>query len=236
MPIEVEHVRQALAMWEAFPVHREQRPIVLTAMGVRALDRLMVDTQWRSLFDAPGVPESELPPEIAPAAVDYCRDVQSGAQRPLANIIRADGPFATDRGTRELPAWMMHPDDRRWPFIALDPDFERRMTWRPPGVGAAHHEEAVLAHDGRTLTFRFIGTPAQYADYPDAVVFETDTAVLVEPVEVARDGNGIRLAYAEEREVVVRLAAPLGNRVLVGIGHGPGTTTFGLPITVLTAA
>ncbi|MDW3850391.1 hypothetical protein NMK34_27640 [Micromonospora sp. BRA006-A] len=236
MPIEVEHVRQALAMWEAFPVHREPRPIVLTAMGVTALDRLMVDTQWRSLFDAPGVPESELPPEIAPAAVDYCRDVQSGAQRPLANIIRANGPFATDRGTRELPAWMMHPDDRRWPFIALDPDFERRMTWRPPGVGAAHHEEAVLAHDGRTLTFRFIGTPAQYADYPDAEVFETDTAVLVEPVEVARDGNGYRLDYAEEREVVVRLAAPLGNRVLVGVGHGPGTTTFGLPITVLTEA
>ncbi|MEE3918663.1 hypothetical protein V2I01_09670 [Micromonospora sp. BRA006-A] len=58
MPIEVEHVRQALAMWEAFPVHREPRPIVLTAMGVTALDRLMVDTQWRSLFDAPGVPES----------------------------------------------------------------------------------------------------------------------------------------------------------------------------------
>ncbi|KAB1107470.1 hypothetical protein F6X54_26500 [Micromonospora aurantiaca] len=236
MPSDPERVRQALAMWDGFPVHREPRPIVLTAMGVTALDRLMVDTQWRSLFDAPGVPESELPPEIVPAAVDYCRDVQSGAQRPLANIIRANGPFATDRGTRELPAWMMHPDDRRWPFIALDPDFERRMTWRPPGVGAAHHEEAVLAHDGRTLTFRFIGTPAQYADYPDAEVFETDTAVLVEPVEVARDGDGYRLAYAEEREVVVRLAAPLGNRVLIGIGHGPGTTTFGLPITVLTAA
>ncbi|MEE3918664.1 hypothetical protein V2I01_09675 [Micromonospora sp. BRA006-A] len=94
----------------------------------------------------------------------------------------------------------------------------------------------MLAHDGRTLTFRFIGTPAQYADYPDAEVFETDTAVLVEPVEVARDGNGYRLDYAEEREVVVRLAAPLGNRVLVGVGHGPGTTTFGLPITVLTEA
>ncbi len=94
----------------------------------------------------------------------------------------------------------------------------------------------MLANDGRTLTFRFIGTPAQYADYPDA--------------DGVRDGHGgareagggrprrgrHRLDYAEEREVVVRLAAPLGNRVLVGIGHGPGTTTFGPPITVLTAA
>ncbi len=223
-------------MWDGFPVHREPRPIVLTAMGVTALDRLMVDTQWRASFDAPGVPESDLPPELRPHAVKYCRDVQTGAQRPLANIIRGDGPFATDRGVRELPAWMMYPEDRRWPFIAMDPDFERRMTWRPPGVGAIHHEEAMLANDGRTLTFRFIGTPAQYADYPDALVHETDTAVLVEPVEVTHDGDGIRLDYAEDREVVVRLAAPLGNRVLVGIGHGPGTTTFGSPMTVLTAA
>ncbi|MEU3112942.1 hypothetical protein ABZ652_02550 [Micromonospora chalcea] len=233
MPSDPEYARQALATWDGFPVHREPRPIVLTAMGVRALDRLMADSQWRSLFHAPGVPESDLPPEIAPAAVDYCRDVQSGAQRPLANIIRANGPFATDRGTRELPAWMMHPDNRRWPFIALDPDFERRMAWRPPGVQAVHHEESVLANDGRTLTFRFIGTPTQYADY-DAEVYETDTAVLVKPVEVDLDGDGIRLDYAEEREVVVRLAAPLGNRVLIHTGHGPGTPTFGSPITVLT--
>ena len=223
-------------MWDGFPVHHEPRPIVLTAMGVTALDRLMADTQWRALFDAPGVPESELPPEIVPAAVDYCRDVQTGAQRPLANIIRTDGPFATDRGVRELPAWMMHPGDRRWPFIAMDPGFERRMTWRPSGVGAFHHEEAVLANDGRTLTYRFVGTPRQYAGYPDAEVFETDMAVLVAPMEVAHDGDCIRLDYAEVREVVVRLAAPLGKRVLIHTGHGPGAPAFGSPITVLTPA
>ncbi|MFJ5665782.1 hypothetical protein ACIQAR_08820 [Micromonospora chalcea] len=234
MPIDVERARQALALWDDFPVHREPRPIVLTEMGVAALDRLKADTEWRALFDGPGVSEADLPPEIAPDAIDYCRDVQSGAQRPLARIIRAHGPFATDRGVRELPAWMMYPDDRRWPFIAMDPDVKRRMTWRPSGLAAVHHEEAVLADDGRTLTYRFTGTPRQYADYPHAEVFETDTAVLVTPVEVDLDGDGIRLDYAEEREVVVRLAAPLGNRVLIHTGHGPGTPTFGSPITVLT--
>ena len=237
MPIDAENARQALAKWEGFPVHREPRPIVLTEMGVMALDRLRADTRWRALFDGPGVPESELPPEIVPAAINYCRDVQTGAPRPLARLIRANGPFATDRGLRELPAWMMYPDDRRWPFIALDPDFKRRMTWWPPGLSAYGHQESVLADDRRTLTYRFTGTPRQYADYPYAEVFETDTAVLVKPVEVPLDGpSSIRLAYAEEREVVVRLAAPLGNRVLICLAHGPGSSTFGSPRTVITSA
>lgn len=39
--------------------------------------------------------------------------------------------------------------------------------------------------------------------------------------------------YAEMREVVVRLAAPLGDRVLIWTGAGPGT--FGTPRTVLTS-
>ncbi|TYB37692.1 hypothetical protein FXF50_12215 [Micromonospora sp. AP08] len=237
MPIDADHARQALAKWEGFPVHREPRPIVLTQMGVLALDRLMADTQWRALFDGPAVPASELPPEIVAAAIDYCRDVQTGAPRPLARLIQANGPFATDRGPRELPAWMMYPDDRRWPFIALDPDFERRMTWWPPGMSAYGDEECTLADDGRTLTYRFTGTPAQYADYPSAEVFESDTAVLVEPVEVPLDGpDGIRLDYAETREVVVRLTAPLGNRVLIRVAHGPGFNTFGSPLTVITSA
>ncbi|MEU9508230.1 hypothetical protein AB0D32_18365 [Micromonospora sp. NPDC048170] len=237
MRIDAEHARQALAKWEGFPVHRKPRPFVLTEMGVVALDRLKANTRWRALFDGPGVPESELPPEIVPAAIDYCRDLQTGAPRPLARFIRANGPFATDRGLRGLPAWMMYPEDRRWPFIALDPDFKRRMTWWPPGLSAYSDEESVLADDRRTLTYRFTGTPKQYADYPYAEVFETDTAVLVKPVVVPLDEpGGIRLAYAEKREVVVRLAAPLGNRVLIRLAHGPGSSTFGSPVTVITSA
>lgn len=237
MAIDAEHIRQALARWEGFPVHREPRPIVLTKMGALELDRLKADTRWRALFDGPGVSESELPPEIVPAALAYCRNVQTGAPGPLARVIRANGPFATDRGLRELPAWMMYPARRRWPFIALDPDFGRRMTWSPPGLSAGGHQESVLADDGRTLTYRFTGTPRQYADYPHAEVFETDTAVLVSPVEDPLDGpGGLRLAYAEEREVVVRLATPLGNRVLICLAHGPGSSTFGSPVTVITSS
>jgi hypothetical protein len=236
VPFEPEHVRQALVKWEGFPVHQEPRPIILTGMGVVALDRLAADVQWRTLFDGPAVPESELPPQLAPAAIDYCRDVQTGAPRPLARIIRAHGPFGTDRGVRHLPAWMMYPEDRRWPFIELDPEFERRMTWWPPGLRAYGDEESMLADDGRTLTYRFTGTRSVYAAYPRAEVFETDTAVLVEPVEVALDPpDNMRLPLMEQREVVVRLAAPLGNRVLIWLAYGAGSDTCGAPRTVITA-
>jgi hypothetical protein len=232
-----DDVHQALAKWERFPVDHEPRPIVLTGSGVVQLERLRADAQWRAVFDGPAVPESDLPPELLAAAIDYCRDVQTLAPRPLARIIRANGPFGTDRGIRQLPAWMMYPDDRRWPFIALDPQFNRRMTWWPDGLSTCGHEPSMLAGDGRTLTYRFMGTPAVYAAYPHANVFETATAVLVEPVAVnlAAPDNA-RLDYAEEREVVVHLAAPLGNRVLIWSAHGRGTGTFGAPRTVITSS
>jgi hypothetical protein len=40
----------------------------------------------------------------------------------------------------------------------------------------------------------------------------------------------------ERREVVVRLAAALGNRVLIWLAHGAGYDTCGSPRTVITSA
>lgn len=204
--------------------------MVLTDFGAPELDLIAADERWRAVFDGPAVPESELPPELLAAAVDYCHDVRTGEERPLARIVRGDGPFATDRGPRELPAWMMFPGNRRWPFVALDPEFEKRRVWLPVGLRHYHEEASTLAADGVTLTYRFVGTPAEYADHPRADVYETATAVAVEPVEVTHDGpDGIRLAYAETREVVVALSAPLGNRVLVWAPHGADSDTCGAP-------
>jgi hypothetical protein len=82
-----------------------------------------------------------------------------------------------------------------------------------------------------------MGTPAVYAAYPHAEVFETETAVLIDPIEVPLDRPGnFRLEYVEVREVVVCLNAPLGNRVLVWLAHGVGTDACGFPETVITSA
>jgi hypothetical protein len=230
------HIREALERWSDFPVHQEPRPIVLVGLPLEKREELKDDAQLRARFDGPADPELELPQELLADASKYCVDVQTGVPGPLARIIRGVGPFGTDRGISEFPAWMMFPRNRRWPFIRMDPEFERQMTWWPEGLVAYGDEVSMLADDGRTLTYRFTGTPAAYASYPRAEVFETETAVLVEPVEVSRtDPDAVRLSYSEEREVVVRLGAPLGNRVLIWCAHGPGSETFGSPRTVITS-
>jgi hypothetical protein len=45
-------------------------------------------------------------------------------------------PVGPDRGLRELPAFLIHSDDRRWPFVALDPGFECRPQVEVPNVTA----------------------------------------------------------------------------------------------------
>jgi hypothetical protein len=218
-----EHAREALARWDPFPVDRDPRPIVLTELDSDVLYALSQDFQWRSRFDTPGEPESALPWELRGSPIwDY-----RGKGTPP--IIRGPGPFATDRGVRELPAWMMHPPNRL-PIIAMDPEFRRRMTWGPAGLRPRGTEESALAENGRTLTYRFTGTPRGYAGYPRTEVYETDMAVLVDPVDVdLTEQHEAFLPYMEECEVVVHLAAPLGNRVLIWAGDGPGTDSFGSP-------
>jgi len=226
-----DEAQQALERWHDFPVRREPRPIVLTAFDPHELGRFPPEESGCRPLEGTAVPESALPAELLQSAIDYCRDVQTGAQRPLAPIFRRDAPFATDRGRRELPAWLMYP---RW--IELDPQFRREHAWWPDDLRLYRGRTARLASDGRTLTYRFSGTPAAYADYPEAHVFESETAVLVDPVEVDLDGGtGYRLAVMRDREVVVRLDAPLGNRVLIWDAGGPGSDAFGSPVTVLPA-
>jgi hypothetical protein len=116
----------------------------------------------------------------------------------------------------------------------MEPEYQQRVTWWPEGLQPCEDRASHLAADGRTLTYRFIGTPASYADFPRAEVYESATAVLIHPVGVSLIGpDDVTAAYVEDREVVVRLAEPLGNRVLIWAAHGPDSDTFGAPRTVL---
>ena len=227
MAVNPELIREALAMWDDFPVDRDPRPVVLTMPSAQWEDAAAALLRRFRIFDAPAVPERELPPGQLAAARRYCRDVQTGVPGRLGRIVRAAVPFATDRGDRRLPALVMLPDNRRWPFLVLDRDFERNRTWCPPGLpGPTEAPVSRLAGDDRTLTFRFFGQPEQVADFPNAVVTETATAVHVEPVRryLRPDGYDAPMSV-EEREVVVRLAAPMGGRALIN--------EYGSPLTVV---
>ncbi|WP_229076053.1 hypothetical protein [Actinoplanes sp. DH11] len=232
MPIRSLAVMEALDRWADFPVHREPRPIVLSAISTD--DWLRANPGWRADLTGPGVvlpAEDDLPPSLLAAALAYCEGLRLPPGRRLGPLIRGDGPFGTDRGVQLLPAWMMVPDGRRSPFIAMDPHFEHNHTWWPPGLRTTSSQPASLAADGRTLTFRFAAHPG--VDYPGAKVHETATAVLIEPVGIRqRDAS---LDYIYDREMLLRLNAPLGNRVLIstGHGHGHGHDTCGAPTMVI---
>jgi hypothetical protein len=78
-----------------------------------------------------------------------------------------------------------------------------------------------LEADGRTLHYEFTGGAPEHVEYPDALVMESDTAVVVVPVAHDIGPPGPRRAKGYKREVVVHLGAKLGARVLVNLDASP---------------
>ena len=150
----------------------------------------------------------------------------------ITRVELATAPFDTDRGGLDLPAWLFHAPDSfeplAWP--ALRPE----AFWRLGDLRSVGDTfDARLAADGVTLT---VTMPAPYPDacpgdpvYRHApVVLESATAVAVgirrEVVTIApgtRSDNCGYDAMLRTRKYTVKLAAPLGPRVLVGAEGGP---------------
>jgi hypothetical protein len=188
------------------------------------------------------LPDGEFPLAIIPAAQAYdgVRGTGSPGNAPDANptplrITRVElgvAPFGTDRGELRLPAWLFHAPDSfeplAWP--ALHPDAFWRLGNLPY---ASATNDGRLATDGVTLTVTMA------APYPGAcpgdpvyrhvpVVIELETAVAVGiRREVVRVEPGPRRAdcgydaMLRTQPYTVKLAGPLGNRVVVGPDGGP---------------
>jgi hypothetical protein len=58
-------------------------------------------------------------------------------------------------------------------------------------------------------------------EYPDALVMESNTAVVVVPISHDIGPPGARRAKGYKREVVVHLGAKLGARVLINLDASP---------------
>jgi hypothetical protein len=221
-----EALAASLASWSQFPVHARERPLVpigawLREAGYVSSEAKMAFAENR-LRVGDGVASAavaSLVAEIGPLAAegDQWLTVQG------ADHVRY--PFATDRGLRELDAWSLQVADSIGPIVIVDVD-ERVRLWFPPElgreVGTAH---CLDAHCTR-LRYRFMGTPRAYADYDGVDMAASETAVAVLPREhsTVAEGQAIDL-YAEERDVEIHLAEPLGARVLV--------SATGYPIEVL---
>jgi hypothetical protein len=151
---------------------------------------------------------------------------------PVTRVELGTAEFQTDRGPLGLPAWLFHPVDALGPIAwpALPPDAFWAYTPQPGGDPPAR-----LAADG-TLT---VPVPAPPSPCPGAQVFEVDatvtetaSTVTVVPRSVPTSiapgpsqpscGQRLVLQFVERQ---VRLAAPLGNRVLIGSGGRPVAVT-----------
>jgi hypothetical protein len=142
--------------------------------------------------------------------------------------------FSTDRGRREFPAWRLGGPEVDGTFWALDPAIAA-TRWQPPEPappkpfdGLPHRAgSAVRDRDGWTLHFTFVGAPPEYVEYPSAEVIETRQAIVVLPLAryVGPPGPGWMPAVGYDRTVTVRLARPLGGRVLVDLDASPVTVT-----------
>jgi hypothetical protein len=247
-----------LDAWRDFPVTRSPRPILLLSGPLRETGyhtddaKLAVATgRYELVAKLPStrpagrpvaLPDGPytLPLITATEAFERLRATGDPGNAPgadptplrITKVELGSAPFGTDRGERELPAWLFHAPDSfeplAWP--ALAPEAFWRLGDLPP---AGDTLDAKLAADGVTLT---VTMPAPY---PGAcpgdpiyrhvpVVIERATAVAVgvraEVVSIApgprRDDCGYD-AMLRLKEYTVRIRTPLGHRVLIGASGGP---------------
>lgn len=131
-----------------------------------------------------------------------------------------------------LPAWGLAGSDINGHIWVLDPEVEAQR-WRPTEPGPPAPSLARSPHwsfsswiepDGLTLHFEFTGGAPEHVEYADALVMESDTAVVVVPVAHDIGTPGPRQAKGYKRGVV-HLGVDLGPRVLVNLDAGPVPVT-----------
>jgi hypothetical protein len=137
-----------------------------------------------------------------------------------------EADLVTDRGTARVTAWLFAGTgivgDIGYPALVPSAIWHGGITQGGSGSGSASGGR--VSADGRTLVFGFVGAEASGpcgADYV-ASAAESDTAVAVAVKAIPhQSGDGICDAVGYPRTVTVRLAQPLGGRVLLDAGGRP---------------
>jgi hypothetical protein len=231
---------QALRDWSAFPANATPRPLVLTAPPVAdpASGFPSGNAKLAYLEGAINMPAA-LPSGPAAAAGfplitarEATRVLRSVAAKgpPVTSRLTVTGvrlgtaAFSTDRGTRQLPAWLFGLAGVRDPVGVLAVAPSRIFAPRAgPASGNPFVASARLGRDGRTLTVRFTGAPSGTgpcsASY-SATQAASGTAVAVAVKEHERDPTAVCASVGYPRQVAVVLPAPLGGRVLVDAASG----------------
>ncbi len=227
LPDQRRTALEALQRWSAFPVGASPRPVVLVGPTVIP-GQGFEDGESKLAFErgdiepAEGVPRE--PYELLRESSGERSASRRGRVLALRSAILGEAEFMTDRGKRALPAWILDVEGALGPVAVLTRSARHdcwEPSWEVPLPSRGPHQFALpssVSGDGMTLTFRFTSWPVNLAAYESANAFESDCAVAVVPIErwIGPRTGWVTLAAAE-RAVDVRLARPLGGRVLVDL-------------------
>jgi hypothetical protein len=235
-------LRAALSAWSGFPIEAEPRPLVLLDDPVTApTSGFATDDAKEAFLSGALVTSTTLPsgpqtaagyPVISAAdALGVMRSEGTPASNPPApptplviTAVRFDSArFRTDRGTEVLPAWLFTLSGVADPAAVLAVAPSSRFA----APAASLHRSSVdaeLAPDDRTATIKFVGAAPGHGPCTANYTIDqlaSSTAVAIKVREIAdTSGNASTPAVfcadiGHSRRVVIRLASPLGGRVLV---------------------
>ena len=263
VPTPVSPPVSALAPWQGFPAAQNPRPIVW--LGNSSPNGFASDGGKIAAMCSKFVLGSALPKNLPSQAIatwpDGTRVVVKGISaaqamtlmaKPAPGMAESDcasvNPlvvstarlgtfeFDTDRGKAKMTAWLFGATGVMGEFAypALTPT----AFWKGGLIGTSAGYGATLGADGRSLTYRFWGTPDRPgpcgAAYK-AVLAESTSAVAIALQVIPNAAPGAPVAcdaMAQERFVEIQLASSLGGRVVIdaageAIAVCPGSLTKG---------
>jgi hypothetical protein len=221
---------QTAAEWASFPVGAEPRPLVLLG-GQVTVPKDFADFESKTMFTEGRIdPDGKVPPEAADAFAQLVKPAAAGPRLKVASAEKVTGRFGTDRGQRDLPAWVFRLTGVREPVavLAAKPDFQFPETIY----------SAQVSPDGVTLTLRLPAPPVACGGEPKITYhtewLESPTSVAIGLKKltgkiVAGNVGTCRRMPNSSANYTIKLNGPLGNRVLVAANGDPLPVTSAQP-------
>jgi hypothetical protein len=212
---------QSLEKWASFPVDADPRPLVLLGERVNVKEGFTDDDGKIAFIEGRVDADGKVPPEAAEAFAQLAKPAEGNPRIKVLSVHKGTAAFPTDRGGRDLPAWIFELTQTLGPVavLAIKPEYE---------AGYATFQAKVSA-DGVTLTVTMAKASPPCPGEPRITLepqwLESATAVavglkqVIGPVEPGEKGNCAHDAALHMAEYPIRLDRPLGNRVLVD-SHG----------------
>lgn len=221
-------LRFAAAKWREFPAAANPRPLVLTSQptgwGTFTTDEARVAVRDGLLWVDGSVPSAAVE---AIQKAGLLRGDRAESQIRVMSAVPSSMGFGTDRGGRQLPAWLLSIDGIEGTCYVMDVESQALAYPSTASVTSVHPlgGYAKLLDDGLTVRVDFdppwltrkAGAASTAVD-----VLETDASVVFAPslddAPGGADGSG---GNARASAPTFRLLDPLGARVLCDVGGSP---------------